>query len=304
MCPLTGEPVDDLKKLERRPLAVKISNSPAVRPQSGLSFADIVFEHLTEGGITRFTAIFLCKDAERIGSIRSARLIDLEIPIFYKAIFVYSGASGEVTKMLDNSDFAELTLSEWRGDPGFYRIKEPGKAYEHTLFTDTELLWSVAEEKGLNQRVKLDQMVFAEEPPPDGYPAKEIFIPYHRKYSDVLYKYDEKKGAYLRFITGEPHEDALTGEQITVSNVVIVYVNHVETLIIEDRLGSRSVQIQLWGKGKAQVCRDGKVYDAVWSRPNRPDPLQILDYGGNLFPLKPGNTWFELVPLDMEVEIK
>jgi len=285
-------------------LAVKISNSPAVRPQSGLSFADIVFEHLAEGGITRFTAIFLCKDAERIGSVRSARLIDLEIPVFYNAIFAYSGACGEITRMLDNSDFAERTLSEWRGDPGFYRIKEPGKAFEHTLFTDTELLWSVAEEKGLNKPVKLDFMRFSDAPPPDGLPATEIFIPYHRKYSDVLYKYDPEKQAYLRFITDEPHEDAITGEQITVRNVVIVYVNHVETLIVEDALGSRSIQIQLWGQGKAQVCRDGKVYDAVWSRPNRPDPLKILDYDGNIFPFKPGNTWFELVPLDMEVEIK
>ncbi|MDW8102145.1 MAG: DUF3048 domain-containing protein [Anaerolineae bacterium] len=57
-CPLTGEPVDNPEKINRRPLAVKIANSPEVRPQSGLSFADIVFEHLAEGGLTRFTAIF------------------------------------------------------------------------------------------------------------------------------------------------------------------------------------------------------------------------------------------------------
>jgi len=304
LCPLTGEPVDSLEKINRRPLAVKISNSPEVRPQSGLSFADIVFEHLAEGGITRFTAIFLCKDVKRIGSVRSARLIDLEIPLFYHAIFAYSGASGEVTRMLDSSDFAQYTLSEWRGDPGFYRIKEPGKAFEHTLFTDTATLWEVANKKGINQKVEIKHMVFAHDPPPDGLPANEIYIPYHRRYSDVLYRYDPQKGAYLRFLVGEPHLDALTGEQIAVKNVVIIYVHHVETLIIEDELGSRSIQIQLWGQGKAQVCRDGKVYDAIWSRPSRPDPLTILDYGGNIFPFKPGNTWFELVPLNMEVKIK
>jgi len=304
ICPLTGQPVDDLKVLERRPIAVKISNIPDVRPQSGLAFADIVYEHLTEGGITRFTAIFLCHDAERIGSIRSARLIDLEIPIFYGAFFVYSGACPEVTRMLDNSDFAEYTLSEWRGDPGFYRIKEPGRAYEHTLFTDTELLWSIAEERGWNERQEINNMAFSEEPPPGGSPARTIFIPYHRKYSDVRYEYDEDKEAYLRFVTGEPHKDALTGEQLAVRNVVIVYVNHVETLIVEDALGSRSVQIQLWGEGRALVCRDGRVYEARWVRPNRPDPLRIVDAEGNLFPFKPGNTWFQLVPLDMEVEVK
>ncbi|MCS7286183.1 MAG: DUF3048 domain-containing protein [Anaerolineae bacterium] len=303
-CPLTGEPVDNPEKINRRPLAVKIANSPEVRPQSGLSFADIVFEHLAEGGLTRFTAIFLCKEAERIGSIRSARLIDLEIPLFYQAIFAYSGASGEITRMLDNCDFAQYTLSEWRGDPGFFRIKEPGKAFEHTLFTSTTSLWKVATQRGINQKVDINHMVFAKDPPPHGLPANEISIPYHRKYSDVFYRYDPRKEAYLRFIAGEPHLDALTGEQIAVKNVVIVYVHHVETLIVEDVLGAKSVQIQLWGQGKAQVCRDGRVYDAIWSRPSRPDPLKILDYGGNIFPFKPGNTWFELVPLDMEVKIK
>ena len=90
--------MDDPALLERMPAAVKISNSPIARPQSGLSKADVVIEHLAEGDITRFTAIFHSQDAERIGSVRSARLIDLEIPVLFDAFLVYSGANGEVNR--------------------------------------------------------------------------------------------------------------------------------------------------------------------------------------------------------------
>ena len=99
--PFTGLTVDDPARLNRMAAAVKISNSPIVRPQSGLSKADVVVEHLAEGGITRFTAIFHSEDAERIGSVRSARLIDLEIPALFDAFLVYSGASGEVSRLIE-----------------------------------------------------------------------------------------------------------------------------------------------------------------------------------------------------------
>ncbi|MCA9966156.1 MAG: DUF3048 domain-containing protein, partial [Anaerolineales bacterium] len=80
--PFTGEYLDDNTNLLRRPIAVKISNSPPewVRPQSGIGQADLVFEHVTEGPITRFTALFYSQTPEKIGPIRSARLIDVELP--------------------------------------------------------------------------------------------------------------------------------------------------------------------------------------------------------------------------------
>ncbi|MFN2276422.1 MAG: DUF3048 domain-containing protein, partial [Candidatus Promineifilaceae bacterium] len=85
--PLTGELVSDPANLQRRPLAVKLSNAPAVytRPQSGLNDADLVFEHTTEGNLTRFTAIIYGKTPPRLGPVRSARLIDIELPAMYDA---------------------------------------------------------------------------------------------------------------------------------------------------------------------------------------------------------------------------
>ena len=99
--PLTGELVADPTMLDRRPMAIKISNAPAqwVRPQSGLNDADIVFEHVTEGALTRFTMLVYGKTPADVGPIRSARMIDLELPAMYDAALFYSGSSEGVKQI-------------------------------------------------------------------------------------------------------------------------------------------------------------------------------------------------------------
>lgn len=301
--PFTGLPVDDVVLLNRMPAAIKISNSPIARPQSGLSQADVVIEHLAEGGITRFTAIYHSQEAERIGSVRSARLIDLEIPVLFDAFLVYSGASGDVERMIETSDFAPFTLSDERKDPGFYRLDIPGRAYEHTLFTDSEILARVADQQGWTGPPRSMGWAWSDVPPSGAQQAATIEIPYSSEYSDVGYEYDAAAGVYRRSILGEPHMDDLTGEQLTTPNVVVLYVNHVPTLIVEDALGSRSVQIQLWEQGRMQLFRDGTVQEGTWMRPRREDPLVFLDEQMNVLELKPGPVWIEIVPLDMAVSV-
>jgi hypothetical protein len=308
VCPLTGQEVSDVAVLERRPLAVKISNfPPIVRPQAGLSFADVVFEHLSEAGLTRLTAIFLSKDAEKVGSIRSARLIDLEIPAMFKSMFAYSGSSGGVKQKIMESDFFDRVISPDFGHAGFVRIPSEGKAYEHTLFSDTQSLWEIAEERGLNQRQDLSGWTFSDEPPEGGSPATSLEFLYTPKYASAEYQYDPGREAYLRSIFGEPHGDELTGEQIAARNVVALYANHLDTDIVEDSTGPRiyySIEIQIWGEGKAIVFRDGQAFEGKWVRPQRPDLIRFVDDAGNPIPLKPGNTWIQVVPLDFEIGVE
>jgi hypothetical protein len=299
--------VSDVAVLERRPLAVKVSNfPPIVRPQAGLSFADVVFEHLSEAGLTRLTAIFLCQDVEKVGSIRSARLIDLEIPAMFKSMFAYSGASGGVRQKIRESDFFDRVISPDFGHSGFYRIPSEGKAFEHTLFSDTQSLWNITEERGLNQRQDLSGWVFSERPPAGGAPATSLEFLYTPKYGSAEYQYDPQREAYLRSIFGEPHGDELTGEQIAARNVVAVYAHHVDTDIVEDSTGPRvyySIEIQLWGEGKAIVFRDGQAFEGEWIRLQRNDLIRFVDDAGNPIPLKPGNTWIQVVPLDFEIKV-
>ena len=310
VCPLTGLKVDDASVLERRPLAIKVSNAPpVVRPQAGLSFADWVFEHYAEAGLTRFTAIYLSHDAEWVGSVRSARLIDLALPRIFKAALVFSGASGGVKQHIREAEFFDRVLSPDFGmsdlEPPFARIESPEKSFEHTLFANTQQLWEVVERKGLDERQELSFWAFSEEPPPDGRPTTRIVVPYRPEIASAEYEYDPEQGLYLRSVLGAPHLDELTGEQLTAANVVVLYVNHVDTDIVEDSTGSviyYSIEIQLWGQQPATVYRDGMAYDVQWVRPSDEDPLRITDFEGDDFPLKPGTVWVQVVPLGFQVE--
>ena len=306
-CPLTGVEVDDIAKLERSPLAIKVSNAPSiVRPQAGLDKADVVFEHMAEAQLTRFTAIFLSQDADKVGSVRSARMIDLEIPAMFKSLFAFSGASGGVKLKIKESDFADRVLSPDPGfnDPGFKRAPAEGKAFEHTLFTDTPALWDIATERGVNQKRDLQGWAFSATPPAGGQVANELDVVYRANVASAEYRYDAEDGAYMRYVLGDAHTDEITGEQLSAKNVIVLYANHVETDIVEDSTGAKpyySIEIQLWGQGPARILRDSQMYDVTWSRPNRDDLIRFLDASGNPFPMKPGNTWIQLVPLDFQI---
>jgi hypothetical protein len=309
--PLTGLQVQDPSALERRPLAVKVSNSPAVvRPQAGLSFADLVFEHYAEGGVTRFTAVFLGQDASKIGSIRSGRLIDLEIPAMFKSMFAYSGSSAGVKEKIMEADFflenRVVSPDFGVGEPVFNRIPASGKAFEHTLFTNTEALWALTTERGLNSRQDLQGMAFSPSPPQGGAPASYVELTYLDGVASAEWTYDASRNLYLRSVLGEPHTDELTGQQISAANVIIVYANHVETLILEDLVGGGhySIEIQLWGEGALQIVRDGRVYNGLWKRWDPGDMLSFFDDSGHPLPLKPGQSWFQIVPINFPTLIQ
>jgi hypothetical protein len=306
ICPLTGLPVSDPALLQRRPLAIKVQNAAASRPQSGLPQADIVYEHLTEAAITRYTAIYLCQEVDKVGSVRSARFIDLEIPAMYKSLLAFSGTSPGLYPKFLNADFYDREFVQNWGlnAEGFYRDRElykQGRAIEHTLFVDPNKIWETADRLGINEPQDLQGMNFASEVPEGGEPATHIHIPFPSRDMVVDYQYDPDLGAYRRWIEGEPDVDAETEEQLSVTNVVVVYANHVDTDIYEDfpRTNHPSVQIQLWGTGPMVLFRDGQAFEGLWARPARDDMLVFRDPTGQVpMPLKPGNTWIELVPLE------
>ncbi len=304
--PLTGLQVDDIAKLERIPIAVKVSNSPEVRPQSGLNQADLVFEHFAEGGITRFTAVFYANEPEQVGSVRSGRLLDLEIPQMYKALFGYSGSSAGVKERIRNSIlFPDQIAAPDFGveEPYFYRVPQEGKAFEHTLFTNPTVLRELADERGINQRPDYPMyMAFSEGVPAGGTPVREFEITYLVNVCTAEWTYDETSGQWKRVTAGTVHTDYLTGEQLATTNVVMIFANHVETDILEDTWGGghMSIEIQIWGYGLALIFRDGQMFEGFWDRYDPSHMLTFNDGAGNAVPLKPGNTWFQMVPLGTE----
>ncbi len=297
--PLTGELVDDPARLQRRPLAIKISNAPPsfVRPQSGLNSADWVFEHTAEGHITRFTLIVYGQDVTQVGPIRSARLIDVELPAMFDAALVFSGASTGVSQRLNASDFNERIIRS--NDPGYYRTGED-KPFEHTLYGRPDTFRQGLEAAGLNTPPNFNGLLtFTSEPPAGGEPASSVALDY--RWEVVEWRYDEGNGRYYRWAAGVPFLDGSTGEQVSAANLVVIAPFHVEDATICEQITNGvcthlSVQIQLWGSGTGLVLRDGQQYPVTWHREGRNDLLTFTDADGRPFPLQIGSTWVQLVP--------
>jgi hypothetical protein len=307
---LTGQAVDDPAVLQRRPLAAKISNAPAlVRPQAGIGAADLVFEHYVEGHLTRFTAIFWTQTPPRIGSIRSARLIDLEIPAMYGAIFAYSGAAEPIRQRIAALPFAPRAYEGVaEGEPLYFR--DPAIEAPHNLFAIPAAIWERAAEDGLNDPPDhLDRMLFAARVPDDAQTAQQVTIDYG---PDVVrWTYDAASERYWRTVNDERHRDANTGEQISAANVVLIYAHHQEdrSIVESEWQGNQdfSIEIQIWTLGPAVIVRDGRMIEGYWMRWEEDSMLSFWEdeAATQQIALKPGNTWFQVVPLDfMDVRIE
>ena len=298
--PLTGEIVANPENLLRRPLAIKVSNSPPqyARPQNGLSQADLVFEHVTETDITRFTAIFYSQTPPDIGPVRSARLIDKELPAMYDAALAMSGAHPVVSQRLHGSDIGDRILRSH--ETGFYRTGED-KPWEHTLHADPAGLWQAIEAHGENRPPEFTAwMSFSTLPPPDGQPAGRVTVAYDT-YTLVEWVYNSADGRYYRWADGEPTIDANNGLQISAANVILLTAIHEKdrSICLTHANGVCSdwpIEIQIWGQGSAIILRDGKQYPVTWLRENRSDMFTFVDASGQPMPLQIGNSWFQILP--------
>lgn len=297
--PLTGLLVEDESVLERRPLLVKIGNwPPIVRPQSGLSQADHVWEILVEGGVTRFGAVFLGGDVDHLGPVRSARLADLPLVRFYDAIYGYSGAAtGTLDRIRADRRVADNAIGGGPCPP-YCRFPQPGLAFEHTLYATTANLHQAAVGEGIvDQAVDLSGLVFSQAVPEGGADTPSFDL-YYRN-TAVNWTYDPATGRWLRAQDETRQLDANTGEQLSAANVVLFEVDHIEQDPVHDGYwgtANYAFEITLTGQGRAVLFRDGYFFEGIWLRPTEEDRLQFVDAGGSLLPFKPGNTWFQMVP--------
>lgn len=310
---MTGLKPADPAVLNRRPLAIKVDNEPEVVPQSGLNKADIVVEHPKERCMTRFTAIYQSQDSPRVGSIRSARIVDKELPVIFDAILAFSGSVEPVRQMIYKSDIGGQVLEQARNGAAFFR--DPNIRVPFNLFANTETLWKVATQKGINTTPKpTAAWVFSEAAPVGGKAASKLDIPYPQLYKvlTVGWRYDTASGRWGRTLAGKTAIDKTDGKQITAANVVVLTANTVETLIPEQGTklvrggcqSNASVEVQLWGEGPVKILRDGKVYEGKWVRADRHAPFKFVDAQGKNIPLKPGNSWWQIVPSGMAVTVQ
>jgi len=333
-CPLNGAlytVTEQQAWLKRRPLAVMIENSVEARPQSGLAKADVVFEALAEGGVTRFMPIFLCAVQSMdttIAPVRSARTYFIDWASgFNEPMYVHVGganlsgpadALGQLAKYgwnLEN-DMNQFSI----GYPTFVRNHNrlgEGKqiATEHTMETTSELLWAVAEDRdwtNMSPERKFGRTVVQPSNWYDGYQgwsfedgtpsAGDVFkIAYdfwegYSQYS-VAWQYDATTNSYGRSQGGETHVDLNTGEQIKAKNVVVLQT--VEKGPIDEL---KHLLYTTTGKGNALIFKNGEVEKATWSKKDRESELKFSDAKGNEIEFVRGMIWISVVDINTDIE--
>jgi len=300
--PLTGLIVDDPANLERRPVAIKVTNFPRhVRPQWGLSLADHVYEYYLEDMITRFIAVFYANNADRVGPVRSGRFFDEHIVRMYKSFFVFAWADDRVVLPWTESDLRNFLIVEREDNcPPMCRI---GPAYDYnTLFVDTFVLQEYITNRGTsNTRQDLSGLNFGQVAPYSPQSGEQVYV----RFSDFSYNrwdYDPASNRYLRFEDTldavdappayAPLTDSLTGAAIAADNLVILLVKHE---YFANTPTTEIVTMGLIGEGTAYALRDGNLYEVRWQRPTDTDLLRLTYPDGRAYLLKPGNVWYEVL---------
>jgi hypothetical protein len=282
--PLTGVATDVVP--HRPALIVKVSNSPEAQPQTGLAEADVVVEEVTEGGITRFLAIFHSELADVVGPVRSARPVDAQLVAgFGHPGFAYSGARAEVRAILARTPAVMIT----EGAPGFFRDHGEYASHPvapHNLFLELPPALEAVADAGARPLTGIG-WEFDEDPPSDAATSGSRLDIVMSRVSTTSWDYDAVDERYRRSQNGQPSEVTGTG-RIAAANVVVLDTRHYVG-------ASGYPETDVVGAGPARILRDGQAFDAHWSKPRETDPLALLlpDESGP-FPLKPGPTWIHL----------
>jgi hypothetical protein len=285
VCPLTGE--DPETELPRPAVAVKIENSPQSRPQVGLLEADVVFEEIVEGGVTRFAAIYHCGSSKKVGPVRSARFDDPRIVGPFTKVLAYSGANGIVERELRKNDMELFTEQTDRAKVFF---RDPaGSSDVHSLRLNVEKVRNEVK-NDVTTNPPLDIFTFGDLPA-SAKDAKRVMVSFGSS-NIVMYRW--ARGAWRRFQDGVPFK-VNPGGQVSVPNVLVQEVRVDPSCCVVDVTGNRSPDISLKGKGRLWLLRDGKVIPGRWVIGKDGIPTYTTADGDPL-PFKIGPIWVELVP--------
>ena len=272
------------------PAMVQIENSILARPQSGLQRADLVFEYLAEGGITRMTVIsFNPSGSQRIEPVRSARPVTIRLWHAYHGVIFFSGANTNVLRTIAQQRIPALTEGS---DGGAYFSRDPSRRAPHNLYSDGDRLAQGLRRYAprITYRLPLPGI-----PPAIPAPAVASRIVFDQtNFHRVIYTYSASDGAYAYGTVLGPLIDKNTGQPIKPVNVILVQVAHHDAGFT-DVLGAPAVDFDLQGRGPADVFTQGHRFTATWDLSDPEQPLKILGADGKVMHLPSGLTWIHLV---------
>ena len=311
--PLTGFPASDPALLDRRPLAIKVANYPRyIRPQSGLTLADQVYEYYIEGGLTRFVAVFYGNNSEWVGPVRSGRFFDENIQRMYQSFLVFKYADPRVLTYFRTTDFADflvvpsLGLSSFGPCPPFQLLKSRQiEVYNNSYFN--MLLWEPCVEKYKlpSDPPSYRKDLFNTSYVPNSSLAGDLIYTYYSADDYNYWQYAPETGEYARYQeTGDTRDnkpekfaqlvDRVTAVPVHAANVVVIFAYHTFANHFDQE--DEVYHIDMTGSGEAYLFRDGVGIVARWSRTYENQPLSLTDAvtGLPIF-LKPGITFYEVI---------
>jgi hypothetical protein len=286
-CPLTGVPKAKHEVVKRVPLAVKIDNVSDALPQSGINHADVVFEELVEGGLTRLMVVFQCDQATTVGPIRSLRISDADIlALLHGSVLGYSGANpADLPPVVAHS---QAVLISQDANPQFF-YRSTAHIAPHNVYSSTKRILhaGVARKASLTAPKPLFKYGAID-------PAAKKAVDVSMTWPAASAEWKWSKKQWLRTQNGAP--DKLSdGSQISATNVVVMNVTIASTGL-HDVLGSPSPEDVTVGSNPVWILRDGKMIQGTWHRQSITSNLTFIDKSGHPILLAPGRTWVELLP--------
>jgi hypothetical protein len=293
---------EELQEMETRlPLAVMLDNLDSdARPQVNLDKADLVFEAVAEGGITRFLAVYWRNDPGVIESVRSARVYYLDWAAELDAIFVHWGFASSDGPADVPSAISRLSLRELDGffyeEPLFER--DPERAVPHNGIANSDALWDQAAKNEWGGPPAIETWTFKEDDPAraraaDAATADKAELgfggPFFSDYS-VRWTYEPRTNSYLRTMGGAPHRDGESKQRIRAKNVAVMITD-----VQSAGDGTAHLLYRTTGKGRAVVFQDGVAVEGKWEKPDPAERTRFYDDDGNEIAFNRGQTWIEVL---------
>jgi len=305
----------------RRPLAVMVNNHVLARPQFGVSYADIVYEIVAEGGITRWLTIFHSRGAGQVGPVRSARVYYASIAAGYNPYYAHWGGAyvnptdpknttnvdADVYKYMNSIglpslDQAYVGSTEYNGNPAYYRDNSRDVPLEHTGYADTNVLWhlpgtgipAIYPEAEWKKYIPFGEWQFKDDADLSLRPTTATLSFNFWDLPDfaVKYKYNASTNTWDRSQGGKPTVDAgNNNKRISPKTVIVMFAT-------ERSAGDKKGHLfyDVIGSGTAKIYMDGKETQAKWIKTSANERENYYDLQGNQIKFDRGQIWVEVLP--------
>jgi hypothetical protein len=287
--PLTGLPDPSGLSVKRPALTVKIENTPQALPQWGIDQADVVYEEIVNGGITRLAAIFNSQAPAKVGPVRSVRPTDTQVVWPLGGIFAYSGGAPYAVASIST---APVKLID-ENSAGTAMFRDPNLYAPHNLFAIAPQLFAfggtpVPPPPLFSYRTSTEKA--------GGLPVVSFIVPFPSMYQ-VTWTWDTATASWDRTLFGLADVTG-TGVRESPKNVIVMWVNYV------NGIGTEASYANLQGSGTAAFFVEGKETMGTWSRgPSKADVVQYKTANGKTALMTPGQTWVELLNVGVALAV-